>query len=141
MAQAPTSYDATVTMRRVVRLRATVAVLTALLMLAVPVGFTLLMHLSDPLAAGYTTADRIVFVVAAFSGAVFVAAGVVAFRGRAGKRTMGIVEAVLWLDMVVIAGSVVVLLVAGSVTAAVWISAIALGFDLVKGLRFHRLSN
>lgn len=141
MTSNPDAYGSTAMSRRIARIRIVAACLAAILMLAVSAAIVFLVRASDPLANGLTATDKVVLLIAALSAAVFVFVGILLFRGRASLVGIRAAEAVLWLDFVVLGGSVIALLVAGSFTVVVWIAAIGFGLDLAKQLRHYRPPN
>ncbi|WP_159080389.1 hypothetical protein [Nocardia suismassiliense] len=124
--------------RRVARIRIFASCLIAVLMFAVSVAIVVLFHASDPLAEGFAAADVSVLMIATLSAVTFVAVGTLLFWRRADLVAARIAEAVLWVDLVVLGGAVIVLLSMGSPAVIVWIAALGCGIDLANQARHYR---
>ncbi|MBH0776787.1 hypothetical protein [Nocardia bovistercoris] len=120
--------------RRLTRIRIGAATACSLLMLAISFGLALLLREAD----SPTAADAAAIWVPVVSALIFLGVGVLLFRGRAGRVATRVAEMVLWVDFTALAVGAVALLAIGKISAVLWLTALAFGFDLAVQLRFSR---
>lgn len=123
---------------RTSRIRAVAAIAGAVPMIAVSAGLTLVFHLSDPAAGGFTTAATLSFVVSAVSTVIFIGAAVVLGVGRAGSTVGRILEIVYWLDLLLLVAASIILSAAGLLWSFLLLVAAVLGFDPARQFRRQR---
>ncbi len=122
--------------RRIARIRIVAATALAIFMFAVSVGVVLLIRYSGPVVTILGAAEKFILLIAAISAAaLFISVELILYR-----HSVGIAEAILWIDLVVLVVTAILFLATGSLAPALWTAA-GFGFDLAKQFRNYRPSH